>query len=60
MLKVLALNDIPLNSGNIPFYPIVDLTEMQGEITADTSRFFDKDAGAVYVKAIKRMFMFSF
>lgn len=53
MLKVLALRDIPLNSGLISLYPIVDLTDMQGEITSDTSRFFNKDAEAVYVRAIK-------
>jgi hypothetical protein len=53
MLKVLALKDIPLNSGTIPLFPIVDLSEMQGAITADTSRYFNKDAEAVYVKAIK-------
>lgn len=53
MLKVLALRDIPLESGIIPLYPIVDLTDMQGQIVADTSRFFDKDVEAVYVKAIK-------
>ena len=53
MLKVLALRDIPLPSGTIPLYPIVDLSEMQGEITSDTSRFFSKDDEAVYVKAIK-------
>jgi len=53
MLKVLALRDIPLLSGTVPLYPIVDLTDMEGEITADTSRFFLKDDEAVYVKAIK-------
>jgi hypothetical protein len=53
MLKVLAVRNIPLGSGMIPLYPIVDLTDMQGQIVADTSRFFDKDAEAVYVKAIK-------
>jgi hypothetical protein len=53
MLKVLALKDIPLNSGIIPLFPIVDLAEMQGAITADTSRYFNKDAEAVYVRAIK-------
>jgi hypothetical protein len=53
MLKVLALQNIPLQSGTIPLYPIVDLSEIQGEITADTSRYFDKDEEAVYVKAIK-------
>jgi len=53
MLKVLALCDIPLLSGTVPLYPIVDLTDMEGEITADTSRFFSKDYEAVYVKAIK-------
>jgi hypothetical protein len=53
MLKVLALRDIPLLSGTVPLYPIVDLTDMEGEITADTSRFFSKDDEAVYVKAIK-------
>ena len=53
MLKVLALQDIPLGSGLISLYPIVDLTDMQESIVADTSRFFDKDAEAVYVKAIK-------
>lgn len=53
MLKVLALRNIPLPSGTVPLYPIVDLSEMQGEITADTSRFFSKDDEAVYVKAMK-------
>jgi hypothetical protein len=53
MLKVLAQREIPLKSGTIPLFPIVDLTDVQGQITADTSRFFDKDAEAVYVKAIK-------
>jgi hypothetical protein len=53
MLKVLAQREIPLNSGPILLFPIVDLTDMQGQITADTSRFFNKDAEAVYVKAIK-------
>ncbi len=53
MLKVLTLRDIPLESGIIPLYPIVDLTDMQGQIVADTSRFFNKDAEAVYIKAIK-------
>ena len=53
MLKVLALRNIPLPSGTMPLYPIVDLTDMQGEITADTSRFFSKDDEAVYVKAMK-------
>jgi hypothetical protein len=53
MLKVLALRDIPLGGGLVALYPIVDLTEMQGEVVSDTSRFFDKDAEAVYVRAIK-------
>ena len=53
MLKVLAKRDIPLKSGTIPLFQIVNLTDMQGQITADTSRFFNKDAEAVYVKAIK-------
>ncbi len=54
MLKVLALRDIPLESGTIPLYPIVDLTEIQGQLpVADTSRFFNKDAEAVYIRAIK-------
>ena len=53
MLKVLALCYIPLSSGAIQLYPIVDETNMQGIITADTSRFFMKDTQAVYVKAIK-------
>jgi len=43
MLKVLAQRDIPLQSGTIPLFPIVDLSDMQGNITADTSRFFSKD-----------------
>jgi len=53
MLKVLAKQNIPLQSGAISLYPIVDLTEIEGDITADTSRYFDKDEEAVYVKAIK-------
>jgi hypothetical protein len=53
MLKVLPLRDIPLASALISLYPIVDLSEIQGEIASDTSRFFNKDAEAVYVKAIK-------
>jgi len=53
MLKVLALCSIPLPSGAIPLYPIVDLTDMEGQIVADTSRFFMKDAQAVYIKALK-------
>ncbi len=53
MLKVLAQQNIPLQSGTIPLYPIVDLTEIEGDISADTSRYFDKDEEAVYVKAIK-------
>jgi hypothetical protein len=53
MLKVLQIRDIPLNSGLITLYPVVDLSDIDGQITADTSRFFDKDAEAVYVKALK-------
>lgn len=53
MLKVLALRAIPLRSGTIPLYPIVDLTDMSGQVVADTSRFFMKDTQAVYIKALK-------
>ena len=53
MLKVLPLCNIPLSSGTIPLYPIIDETNMQGQVTADTSRFFMKDSQAVYIKAIK-------
>ncbi len=53
MLKVLALRNIPLPSGTIPLYPIVDMTDMSGQVVNDTSRFFMKDTQAVYVKALR-------
>jgi hypothetical protein len=53
MLKVLPLRPIPLPSGTVSLYPVVDYTNMQSQITSDTSRFFMKDAAAVYVKALK-------
>jgi hypothetical protein len=57
MLKVLALRPIPLPGGTVDLYPIVDLSsmefDMESEVTADTSRFFMKDAQAVYIKALK-------
>jgi hypothetical protein len=55
MLKVLAIRNIPLPSGTVPLYPIVDMTGTWGQMEAvyDTSRFFMKDAEAVYLKAIK-------
>jgi hypothetical protein len=53
MLKVLAIRTIPLPSGAIPLYPVVDMTEMSGQVVDDTSRFFMKDTQAVYIKALK-------
>ncbi len=53
MLKVLTLTNIPLSSGTLPLYPIVDISDMEGQVIADTSRYFMKDAEAVYIKALK-------
>ncbi|MBN2104891.1 hypothetical protein JW835_12695 [bacterium] len=47
--KVLGIRNIPLPSGTVPLYPIVDTMDMD----SDTSRFFMKDQTAVYIKAIK-------
>lgn len=52
MMKVLPQQHVPLPSGTVLLYPIVDETDVQGS-AADTSRYFMKDTAAVYVKAIK-------
>ncbi|MBN2710795.1 MAG: hypothetical protein JXR46_17245 [Calditrichaceae bacterium] len=53
MLKVLAARNIPLPSGTISLYPVVDYSMTGGGAIYDTSRFFNSDEEAVYVKAIK-------
>ena len=53
MLKVLELKNIILDDGVYSLFPVVDLTNMEDQIVADTSRFFYKDSLGVYVKALK-------
>jgi hypothetical protein len=56
-LKILAARPVVLTSGTYSLYPVVDAsnmsTGMSSQTTLDTSRFFMKDAQAVYIKALK-------
>lgn len=53
MLKVLALQNIPLGNRTIQLYPLESRTEMQGQVVDDVSQFMFKDSQAVYIKAVR-------
>ena len=53
MQRVLPQTLIPLNSGSVMLYPVVEASEFDYEFSSDTSRFYMKDEQAVYVKAVK-------
>ncbi len=52
-LQVLHRRAVTLPSGTMQLYPVVDETDAPGQYLADTTRFFESDTDAVYIRAIK-------